>query len=125
MADLPLAPDTIRTGPCAVELAITAGVTELVCRNVAWLFSTFHCEPSDLMNITPESVSTSDCGVTTLAVPDLGMGGNCTDPVTFPRSRSTMLTDSPPEFATHNVRPSPSSTRSCKPSVLAGMIGIG
>ncbi len=53
-ADLPPAPDTMRTGPCAVVLAISAGVTELVCRSVACVFSTFHCEPSDLMKLTPE-----------------------------------------------------------------------
>ena len=62
---------------------------------------------------TPEMLEISDCGVTGLAVPDRGMGGNCTAEVTLPNVRSTILMDSPPEFATHSVRPSPSSAISC------------
>src|SRR5258705_13124302 len=76
------------------------GVTEFAGRTVASPFTTFHCEPSDLMICSPKRPLAMACGEIGVEAPDRGIGGNETGPVSFPAERWTILMDSPPVFAT-------------------------
>src|SRR3954453_1514063 len=79
------------------------GVTEFTGRTVASPFTTFHCDPSDLIICSPKRPLAMACGEIGVEVPERGIGGNDTAPVTWPASRSTILMDSPPVLATYRV----------------------
>src|SRR5690349_6565645 len=113
MIDRPSAAAIMRTGPLLPETANSTGVTAFAGRVVTCDPDSFHWEPSDMTICSPETPLASASGEIGSDVPDRGMGGKSTAPLTSPRTRSTMLIDSPPVLATYRLLPSPANAIWC------------